>query len=184
MTIQNLPILHNHLQCPLYQKTCLSGQIPLSLNDILNGTIYRNTQGTQSRGWENSLGNIAGTVLTGGLSPILNDNARGDLQTDINNTLEGVIKGGTNIIPGALVGLNPQTTNAVGGYLRGLQGQMRGTGMTADGGLQGRNIGSGEWGRSMNYADAQSVGQVKDQADQYIKDIGYNNLVKIAKGEI
>jgi hypothetical protein len=154
-----------------------------SLNDVLQGNIYRNTQGSQSKGWENSLGSaLAGITLGGNLGIPFATNQ--DVREGADAAIRGVIQGGTNILPGAMVGMNPQVSNAVGGYLRSLQGQMRGTGMTADGGLGGRNIGSGEWGRSMNYADAQSVGQVNDQAQNYLKDIGYNNLVKIAKGEI
>ena len=154
-----------------------------SLNDVLQGNIYRNTSGSQSRGWEDSVGNGLGAILTGGANLLVNDNARGNVQEDVNNTLEGVIRGGTNILPGLAVGVNPQISNAVGGYLRGLQGNMRGAGMHTDGGLEGRYIGNGEWGRSMNSAESQSVGQVRDQANQYINDIGYKNLLKITQGD-
>lgn len=153
-----------------------------SLNDVLNGNIYRNTQGSQSKGWENSLGPALAGIATGGNLGIPFA-ANQDVREGVDSAIRGAIQGGTNIIPGLAVGVNPQISNAVGGYLRNLQGTMRGAGLTADGGLQGRNIGNGEWGRSMNYADAQSVGQVNDQAQQYIKDIGYNNLLKIAKGD-
>lgn len=154
-----------------------------SLNDVLKGDIYRNTQGTQSRGWENTLGNVLGAIKSGGTSLLFNDQARGDMQSDVNNTMEGLIKGGTNILPGMVMGVNPAVSNAVGGYLRGLEGTMRGAGLTDAGGLAGRYIGEGEWGRSMNVAEGQAVGQVKNQADQYLKDINYDSLLKIAKGD-
>lgn len=142
-----------------------------TVDDILSGRVYRNTQGSQSKGWENTLGSIGNSILTGGSNLLFSPDQASDIQDVIN-------AGGASVVPG-LVNSQLATPAAVMKYLEDIQGSMRGAGMTTEGGLGGRYIGSGEWGRSMNSAEAQAVGSVNQQANQYLNDIGYKNLLKL-----
>lgn len=146
-------------------------QAAASLNDILDNKIFRNTQGSQSRGWENTLGTIANTIATGGSNILFNPDQADEIHNIVN-------AGGASLVPG-LANSQLATPAAVMQYLQDLQGSMRGAGMTDAGGLSGRYIGEGEWGRSMNVAEAQAVGSVNQQANQYMNDIGYKNLLKL-----
>lgn len=154
-----------------------------SLNDILYGQgIARNTRGTTSSGGlGNLLNNIANLVGPSQITAPSIDN--------ISRAADSITENAGDLLsPEALMG---SATMGVGGQLAASElarqqriaqeQQLRDAGYT----FAGRgsiNYNDGEQGAAMTRAEQQAIDQVNEQANNYLNNIGYNNLLKLISG--
>ncbi len=141
-----------------------------SLDDFLSGNIYRNTGANE-------------TQSNGFLDRVLRDPRE--------------ILGGILDLPAAILqpkGFESDSAEAldskskldlINENLNTRRQSLANAGYTTSGGLAGRDHGwnQGEQERVASTAEARAVNAVNQQAQDYINSIGYNNLVKIAKGD-
>lgn len=146
-----------------------------NINDFLNNQIYRQTSSGEQRD-DSILGRIINNPLdalnpiTGVASPI--------------KYIGDVLKGPQGMESESAQNFRDKDNmDRINDALRTREQELARSGFNI-GGLSGNDLGSrGEQERVATRAESQSVENVRRQAEQYINDIGYKNLLRLSKGD-